>query len=609
MTLNTEMTSGDVMTERPEADLNLSKLHDQLTELGEQQTQFGTHVEGFNARLSLLGGDVTELRDELSQASDGLQSVRRDVAGLEDQVTRTRQALDTFIEQYGRDREVTKAQAELTRLTTEWHAVFDQRRQTRALARGLVHTLTAQAVRRNVVNTATVRACAEERMLLEPAFWLAPAAMAAAARFQSDIERVERARAHAQALDAAKANLFFSLTCSRLGDEKEAAAWMDRYLQSLDPDELGQDFLVVLDAIASNELGDEALSYARQTMARWNSGAVGARDALHRENWEDRLWNLARSVQQDRFGALRTMCGEQWPALQQGWEMATVPAGALDYLCEQYPDGAGATDGPADGQYVLHALERLINQLEPDEASMRDAMQWQERIVEHGGDIEAARKAYLPLNAADGAPVTISALLDRAVFEPDEVQLGGAARGMALRAIWPSLEGCVRQFVVRSSRRLPDDIPLEIEGWMCTVPTDPRAPVESTPLVKQLSEHIESRAQAKSDAVVRRWPHVCAAVVGGALFGALIVPFVEGPWQQFFGLLTALTVLWVIWELCRVPLQKRFLRDEAVRQRAHAVSVLDQALSERAVFFAEWHAGMASLSPFTEWGEPGRGQG
>ncbi|WP_405804521.1 hypothetical protein [Streptomyces sp. NBC_01187] len=143
---------------------------DDPLETGSALDRLTERVDDIEAGQARHEGGLHGVRTDVSRLSGDVTDVRHEVAGLKSEVTDTRQTLDTFIEQYGRDREVAKAQAELNRLTTKWHADFAQRKHTRALARGLVHTLTAQAVHRNVVNTATVRACTEERMLLEPTY-------------------------------------------------------------------------------------------------------------------------------------------------------------------------------------------------------------------------------------------------------------------------------------------------------------------------------------------------------------------------------------------------------------------------------------------------------
>ncbi|MFG2569942.1 hypothetical protein ACGFR6_31520 [Streptomyces sp. NPDC048567] len=585
-------------------DTAIQRLGERIEGIEEGQGRHEAKLSGFREGLQDVETDVVRLSGEVS-------NVRQEIAGLESTVTDTRQTLDTFIEQYGRDREVSKAQAELSRLTTEWHASFAQRKQTRALARGLVHTLTAQAIYRNVVNTATVRACSEERLLLEPTYWLAPATMAVAAKFRDEEEQGERARAHACALDAAKANLFFSFTCSRLGDETEAAAWMDLYLQSLDPDELGQDFLVVLDAIAGKELGEKALGYARQAMARWNrgvsplsAGAPASVGILGSTQLGSRLLNLRGRLTENRYADLRKTCGDQWEALRDAWELSTVPDRTLTHLEHMFPDGFDGADTPVgNGGHVESALERLIDQLEPDEADMRERMRRLERVIEHGGDLEAADRAHESSVSPDGAPIALMELLDQAIFEPDEVRLSQPARRMALRAIWPDLEEAAQRLVTASRNRLPRHITLSVAGWDCSVPTDPQMMVQSGRVVDELDTHIERQTQVRSDAVARRWPRVIGALVIGAFTLALVVPFVDGAARWFFALLTIGLFTGAVWEFGSVPFRRRRVRDHGDQLRHEAVATMDKALRQCKDLLEDWQDAVEQLDLLTRWGD------
>ncbi|MFJ3141341.1 hypothetical protein ACIPJM_02580 [Streptomyces halstedii] len=600
--LHAAMVSGDVMEDRLEPDSALHQLGERIEGVEKGQGRQEETLDGFRDGLRGVRADVVRLGGEVT-------NVRQEIAGLESAVTDTRQTLDTFIEQYGRDREVSKAQAELSRLTTEWHANFAQRKQTRALARGLVHTLTAQAVYRNMVNTATVRACSEERLLLEPTYWLAPATLAVAANFRDEPEQAERAQSHALILDAAKANLFLSLTYSRLGDEAKAGAWIDLYLQSLDPDELGQEFLVVLDAIASRELGEKALGYAQQTMAGWNPDSSDYSVDTHKTiNAHDgtsltsRMLSLRSCVAEKRYRDLRETCGDQWEALRVGWELATVSGETLAYLRRMFPNGAEGIASVGTGRHVVSALERLIDQLEPDEADMREKMRRLERVIEHGGDLQAADRAHEVSLTPDATPVSLMTLLDQAIFEPDEVRLGQPARRMALHAIWPALESAAQRFVALSRRSLPHHISLRVADWSCTVATDPRIVVEPGPLAEELATHIEQKTQVQSDAVVRRWPRVILALVIGILTGVLVVPFVDGMSRWIYLLLTFGMFTWMIWEIWSVPLRKKHVRDQGNRLRNDAVTTLSKALRQSEDFFEDWHEAMGDLTSLVQWG-------
>jgi hypothetical protein len=451
-----------------------------------------------------------------------------------------------------------------------------------------------------MVNTITVRSCAEERMLLEPTYWLAPAIMAVAATFRDETQQGERARAHACTLDAAKANLFFALTSSRLGNEAEAAAWMDTYLQSLDPEELGQEFCVVLDAIASNELGEEALSYTRQAMAGWNR-------SLHRmpdgAQWGVRLRNLRQQLSENEYTALRETCADDWGALRYGWELATVPGRTLAYFQRTFPDGLEGVDQTvSNGRHVETALERLINQLEPDEAHLHEQMRRLEHIIEHEGDREAAAQAHESSLGPESEPIPFMMLLDQAVFTPDTAQLGLQARRMALRAIWPSLENAANQLVTESRRQLPRDITLSLAGYSWKLPTDPDHIVERDKLVNDLAARLEQRTQARSDAVVRRWPRFFGALLSGTATGTLVVPFLDGVAQAAFFLLTLVVFGVALWEICGLPLRRRHVREQGDQLRHEAVARLAKALQQREDFFEQWHENLLDLAALTRWG-------
>ncbi|MBV1949187.1 hypothetical protein [Streptomyces sp. BV129] len=582
------------MEDRSETGSALDRLTERLEGVGEEQVRHGGRLHAFENGLHGVRADVVQLRE-------GITDVRQKVAGLESAVSDTRQVLDTFIEQYGRDREMARAQAELARLTTVFQADFAQRKQTRALARGLVHTLTAHAVRRKLVNTNTLRSCVEERLLLEPTYWLAPAIMAVAANFRDETAPGERAQAHACTLDAAKANLFFALTSSRLGNEAEAAAWMDTYLQSLDPEELGQDFCVVLDAIASNELGEDALSYTRQAMAGWNQSMH--RTSASSAQWGTRLRNLRRQLSDKEYTALRETCADQWDSLRDGWELATVPEGTVAYLRRIFPDGPDGVDRTvSDGCHVETALERLINQLEPDEAHLHEQMQQLERIIEYGGDLEAAAQAHKSPLSPETEPVPFMTLLDQAVFAPDTAPLGPPARRMALRAIWPSLEKAADRVVAESRNHLPDQIALSIAGYSWNLPTHPHQTVKPGPLVDDLAARLEQETQARSDAVVRRWPRVCVALLFGLITGTLVVPFLDGASKYLFLLLTVIAAIWIVWEIGGVPLRKKHVREQGDQRRHEAVTTLAKALQQREDFFTKWHEGIQDRESLTRWG-------
>ncbi|MER5182277.1 hypothetical protein ABT009_28660 [Streptomyces sp. NPDC002896] len=241
-----------------------------------------------------------------------------------------------------------------------------------------------------MVDKDLVAACAQERMLMEPDFWLGPAMVSLAARHLHKAPQMRRARAQAYSLDQARSNLFFTLTCTRLGELDEAARWMDRYLQSLDPYALDEDFHVVLDAVACNELGAQAHAYTRQAMERWLDRLGLAQASTLTNQVAHHMGELGEELPEKRFEELSRVCAGDWDELRRGWEWATIPAATLTHLHRAFP---GDQDKDPAG-HAASALDALIDRHDADEATLASRMRYLELVVEHGGDEKAASGAH-----------------------------------------------------------------------------------------------------------------------------------------------------------------------------------------------------------------------
>ncbi|MFF4950267.1 hypothetical protein [Streptomyces chattanoogensis] len=545
---------------------------------------------------------ISQLAEKVADFSAILSQTRAAVGAVRTTTEATHRVLNSFVERYGRDQIVANAQAELSRLTTEWVARFAERRRIRALARGLAHALTEDAVTRGLVDTNTIEACSQEQLLLEPTFWLAPAVVAVAAGYSSDIERAARARGHALTLDQAKATLFFALTCSRQKRQSEAARWMDRYLSGLDPSDLGQEFSVVLDAVAGAELGIEALTYARQAMTRWDREGnarpfiLSPSDSAfaHLTRWQP--WMLDQGAESSgRFDALRKLCGTQWAEAEQGWQTATAVKGTLDYLRAEYSDSPPTTNGN-HGTDI--ALNHLISQLDPDESRMHEQMERLRAIIEHGGDTEAAAADF----KAPKEPETIDfqTLLERAVFEPGTVHLGYPARLLALHSAMPTLRPAVTAMKEKSESLLPEHLTLTVEGWSCQVPTTPTTPDSRQHAVNDLRKYLERRTVAVIGSVAPMWPRVltCYALAAACAFLAV---FLNGAAGSLAKVLTVLLLAYAVWGVAHVPFRRHQLREDGTRRRAEGTAELKKALGQHTHLFQQWRAGLTSATQWNNW--------
>ncbi|MER7983917.1 hypothetical protein [Streptomyces sp. NPDC095817] len=567
-----------------------------LDGLAEELRAVHGHIGSLDASLGTVHADVTSLRIQLNTVEDELDDVAATVGRVEDTVRRLDRRFDEFTDRYAKDQARTFAEAELTRLTIDWHARFEQRRQTRSLAHGLVNTLTKDALDRGVVDKDVLAACTQERMLMEPTFWLGPATVALAARYLGREPQMHRARGQAYYLDQARSNLFFSLTSTRLGEQDDAASWMDRYLQSLDPYALDENFHVVLDAVASSELGTQAHALTRQAMRRWVDRLDLAQASTLTNQVVHHMGELGNRLPHKNFQELGRVCTGEWDDLCQGWEWATVPEATLAHLRRAFP-GDG-NERPAD--HAASALDALIDRHDADEAALASRMRYLELVVEHGGDEQAASRDHAAQRAA-ARPVDLRTLLVNAVFVPEAVPLSEDARLLALRAVWPQVLIASKAYADRSRSLLPEQIEFAYEEWRSPVPVDPTTEVPADSLVREYRKVIQDRTRSRVDSVqlnVLRLVSAAVLVVACMTTAFLVV---RGATRFAVGVGALVSGLWAYAEWRRVPTRRQELTEEGRHAAQTGAATLSQALNQRVNFFSAWRDNLDAVPQLRAW--------
>ncbi|MFD8927230.1 hypothetical protein [Streptomyces mirabilis] len=603
------------MSEQPEAEASLNELRDGLKEIREAQQRREGDLKTLHDRFGTLSGGVEALRGRANELALQVESVNSATEELREGLSLTRSELGQvkaeltdFRSQYERDQAVLAAQFELDRVTEDWQRRFGNREKVRSLARGLVKQLTPQLVRSGALRTDNLRLFVEEHLAHDPDFWLAHATLAVAARLDGDDEIRLTAMGQAQGLDLGKANLFFSLAAARTGEHERAGNWMDGYLQhAVDPDRLGRDFLVVLDAVASRELGDLAHSYARQVMVRWGTeaaaGGTAARASVRR--WTPQLRKLLASPG-DRFECLGQAYNGDWPALLAHWRLATVTTGTLAHLRKEFPPPDRTSSSPGRVRYAETAIDRLIGHLEPDEAALHTKKEALRRFIEHRGNEKAAQEEHELRQEADAEVMDFTTLLDNAVFKPSQIALGDDARRLALMQMLPNLCTAAGELVAASVSHRPQNVRIAIEGWHTRLPTDPAASIDEKALADELETVLLERTEAEAAAVDRNLPRRLGGTAGG-LSALVLAPFLLGGFFLALVLLVgAFAGVWGLLDVTRVPAERGRIREAGVVRRRSAQRRLQDVLSRRIEFFAEWNEHVARLPELCAWDPTGK---
>lgn len=592
------------MTDQPE-------LESVFRELNEQFEQWRTAQQDRHDRFEVEVrngyGKLSTRLDGLDRTTDGLKSTVGEVGAETERIgARLDKHVGEFVDykaQAARRHEVVKAQFELLQLQRAWDKRFGKREDIRALARALVHELSPDLPERGVSRTQYLAQVVEQQAAFDPGFWLSHALRAVAAGYEGDEHWGDAAEIQAVALSPAKARLFFALAAARVRDHVAAGTWMDMYLAKLDPQRLGRDFFVVLDAVAGRELGDRAWSFARQAMDRWGAEATAGPDAVRASlgRWAPHLRSLIEPLPDGRYPVLaRSMRASEWATLRAGWEQATVAGHVLALLQREFTVEE-VTEYSASSHHIDRALERLIDHPEPDEARMLTREDWLNTFIGHDADSSAATEEHQRRQQVDAEVMDFATLLDNAVFKPSLVGLGTSARRLALHLVWSRLQVAVEAMTEDSVRSRGHTIVVRIEDCAVRLPADRARRVDVTGIEEALAEEIASGTEKRAKAVRHSMPRLVGASAGG-LVAAVAAPFLlDGGSAVLLALLGLGACVWGLFDLRRVPAERLTCEEEGQRRLLRARRQLPGVLEEWDRFLTEWDAHAARLAELRAW--------
>ncbi|GAA5021519.1 hypothetical protein [Streptomyces siamensis] len=587
------------------------KRESESQDFGEQLERWRIAQQQRHNRLELelrdRYGTLGSRLDDLDRTTDGLKNSLGEVSAETGRIgAQLGQHVAEFTEHKAlteRRHEAVKANFELLQLQRSWDKKFGKREEIRALARGLVHELSPDLPTRGVSRTQYLAQVVEQQAVFDPGFWLSHALRAVAAGYDGDSVWSDAAETQAVSLSPAKARLFFALAAARAKDHVAAGTWMDMYLTKLDPQRLGRDFFVVLDAVAGRELGDRAWSFARRAMDRWGAEATEGPDAVRASlgRWAPHLRALVEPLPPGRYPRLVQAVGAtDWAALQTGWEQATVPGRVLVHLQGEFTlDGEAEPTAPP--HHIDRALERLIQHPEPDEARLLSREESLKTLIAHDADDAAAREEHERRQQVDAEVMDFATLLDNAVFKPSLVGLGQRARRLALTLVWSRLQLAVEAMTDSSLQSRRPTVTVKIEGCPVPLPTSRAHRIDLNSIEETLSKEITAGTEMRANAI----RHSAPRLVGGGVAGLGVMvaaPFLLNGGSAVLLALVGLGVcVWGLFELKRVPAARQTCQQEGERRLLQARQQLPDVLDEWHRFLTEWDANAARLTELRAW--------
>ncbi|MET8029445.1 hypothetical protein [Streptomyces avermitilis] len=341
--------------------------------LRRQVQEVSNLVFRLSEQVGSVSGQVSAVEAEQQQARTELQQLRADFLA--------------FVKQAEFTANVQRAETRIGVIQDQVDHEFGHHKTVRRTAVGML-----QAFDVGLVSEDNVRMVSDQLMIQTPRYWLAPALVALASWSADDPQLCERAVEEAFRRSPDRTALFFALVLRRQDRKESAVRWLRHYLLAQDPTALGREFAVILESIAQGAFGLVGRDLLDRTLAGWRAQLMDSAEtqAKQVQRWRDEIDTLRAPSAQAEFPRLAQV-SPQWPQL----DAALGAARGHQALLNKYRALLNREFEPSERieDAVDDILDRLVKEYDNEELPLRRDLAFNQAVVEHDGDVLAARGA------------------------------------------------------------------------------------------------------------------------------------------------------------------------------------------------------------------------
>ena len=317
----------------------------------------------------------------------------------------------------------------------------------------------------NLARGSTISELSNELWMTTSRYWLSYAFIAISAWIQDDKELCTNAVKEAVRRDPVKSSLFFCLLNLRFSEHVTAREWLYEYFDAVDSLHPPRETALLIQAYLYGVFGrDPQLdSYMQATMERWMS-EIGADHEMATELVQDYgkyVSNLpVRKIKvEDNF--LSADCANKGE-LDATLAAATRFSGVYNRIkqLENAPVVTGKGDFVAK---IDKLLDDLVTNYDDEELKLRNEQKFYKLVMDHEGDVEAAKKEYAAFMETVAAAANISKQMLRWAVYPQGEDASVQKFAMQKTKAW--LQEAVRNYDREVRTSAPTNFKLSIDLW------------------------------------------------------------------------------------------------------------------------------------------------
>lgn len=320
----------------------------------------------------------------------------------------------------------------------------------------------------NLARGSTITKLSEELWMSSSRYWLSYAFIAISAWVQNNKELCQNAVKEALRRDTPRTSLFFCLLNLRFGRKPYEREWLRIFLESVDSAHPPRETALLIQAYLYGVFGrgDVQLdNIVQSTMNRWTSEISSDRELSAElvEDYGKYIKNLPTKKPNDiQSGTLFDHCANLGE-LEESYKSASRFGSALKRV-KQLENAATAN---ADGNFIAKIdklLDDLVNSYDDEEMQLRNEQKLYKLIMEHEGDVEAAKKEYAQyLETFNEANANMGKQMFRWAVYPEGEDISVQKFAMQKTKDW--YQEAVRAYDREIRNEIPGNFKLSIDLW------------------------------------------------------------------------------------------------------------------------------------------------
>ena len=342
-------------------------------------------IRGLENGLVDVANSVGSMAQSVNNVTNYVSNVNQKVNNVSTEVASLSQKMENFMKNIEGTTAVTNAKQSIVLSNQELDKKFKYYDEVRKQVTGLLQSVDLAVVRRE-----TITNMAEQIVMKTPGYWLGRCFVALTAWINNQKDIAEKALNDAMRLDDEDTSLFFFLVNVRIGRNKPALTWLNRYLSMQDPNHLNMNIINVIDSMISGIYGLDAKKLLLSYLEKWK-GELDSIAGVNEDNekiWNDFIELFSTTIKIETGYYSYLLNSKSWPILENNLKKAelynslnNIFKNIFDEKEHNIPDRIYQAD-------IM--LNDLISNYDKEEFVIRKEILKNKLIIEENGNLDRA---------------------------------------------------------------------------------------------------------------------------------------------------------------------------------------------------------------------------